>query len=223
MTTPVSMVVFDLGGVVVRICRSIGEAGRLVGVDVPEDLLTPESRAERKALHRDYERGRIDCDQFFERAAATTRGRIDAGAFRAMHLAWITGEYPGVSELIHDLHRRGLETGVLSNTNASHWAQMQGGRGAPPGFPATTLPRHRHASHLLGVAKPDPAIYATFVERVKSAGVDVTTGPIVFFDDLEDNVLAARAAGWHAHQIDHTGDPAEQMRAHLRRSHGLDL
>jgi putative hydrolase of the HAD superfamily len=221
----VDLVVFDLGGVVVRICRSIGEAGKLVGIDVPDDLLTPEARAARKALHRDYERGLLACETFFARAAETTGGRLTPEQFRAMHLAWITGEYEGVGPLIDELHAVGLDTGVLSNTNASHWSQMQEDDGPHgPLFPSARKPRHRHASHLLGLAKPDAAIYRAFADRVAAArGAPLDPARIVFFDDLPENVEAARAQGWHAHRIDHTASPAQQMRRLLREAHGVPL
>ena len=43
---------------------------------------------------------------------------------------------------------------------------------------------------------------------------------ILFFDDLSDNIASARACGWSAEQIDHTGDTARQMAEHLGR-HGV--
>lgn len=212
--SPIRIVVFDLGGVVVRICRSIQEAGRLVGIDVPGTALSPASRAERRAIHARYERGQLACDAFFDEIARTTGGLYAPEQFRAMHLAWITGEYPGVGALIDDLHARGLETGVLSNTNTSHWNQMH----TPGRFPTVLKARLRHASHLLGLAKPDAAIYAEFARQTGFAPSE-----IVFFDDLEPNVAAARASGWNAHAIDHAGDTAAQMRAALHDLHGLAL
>ena len=45
---------------------------------------------------------------------------------------------------------------------------------------------------------------------------------LLFFDDRDDNVEAARLRGWHAAVIDHAGDPPAQMRAVLRRYGLLD-
>jgi putative hydrolase of the HAD superfamily len=213
----IPLVTFDLGGVIVRICRSIKEAGDRCGIQVRDEDITPERRAERRAVHYRYERGQIPCDEFFHAIAATTGGRYTPEQFRALHEAWIIDEYPGVSQLIDDLHAKGIATGVLSNTNHSHWAlQMQprtdaSGRQIPSRFPTTAKPIHRHASHILGLAKPEPAIYHEYARRTGFAPAS-----IIFFDDLEENVLAARSAGWQAHHIDHTGDTAAQMRAHLR-------
>jgi putative hydrolase of the HAD superfamily len=48
-------------------------------------------------------------------------------------------------------------------------------------------------SHEVGVAKPDPAIFALTRDRL-----GVQSQEIVFLDDHEANVHAARACGWHA-------------------------
>lgn len=216
---PIQLVVFDLGGVVVRICRSIKEAGSRVGIDVAEEDIAPERRAERRAIHREYELGRMTCDEFFVAISRTTLGKYSPEQFRAMHEHWIIGEYEGVAELIDDLHAAGVQTGILSNTNASHWSIMHNQRsGHPMRFVAPLLPRHPHASHLLGVAKPDSAIYQALADRTGFAPAS-----IVFFDDLADNIDAAKAEGWHAHQIDHAGNTAEQMRRVLREIFGIPL
>ena len=69
---------------------------------------------------------------------------------------------------------------------------------------------HRHASHLFGLAKPDEKAFAAFERRVGAAG-----DQILFFEDTPANVEGAKAFGWNAELIDHTGDTAEQMRKHL--------
>jgi HAD superfamily hydrolase (TIGR01509 family) len=48
-------------------------------------------------------------------------------------------------------------------------------------------------SHEVGVAKPDPAIFALTRDRL-----GVQSQEIVLLDDLQANVQAARASGWHA-------------------------
>jgi HAD superfamily hydrolase (TIGR01509 family) len=211
------IIVFDLGGVVVRICRTWPEACAAAGLPYRGVDVSPEGVARRKAIVHEYEVGAIDDDTYFARLAATMDGRYDRAEVRALHDAWITGEYAGVSDLIDHLHHAGLDTGVLSNTNAHHWRQMTSGGHGTAKFPTPEKPRHVHASHLLGLAKPDPAIYHAFARRAGYAPAD-----IVFFDDLPANVQAAREAGWHSHVIDHTGDPAAQIRAWLRER-GIEL
>lgn len=48
-------------------------------------------------------------------------------------------------------------------------------------------------SHEVGLAKPDPEIYRLTTEQLR-----VDPCEIVFLDDKEENVVAARRFGWHA-------------------------
>jgi len=48
-------------------------------------------------------------------------------------------------------------------------------------------------SHEVGVAKPDPAAYALTTRRL-----GVEPHEVLFLDDVEANVQAARSSGWHA-------------------------
>ncbi len=48
-------------------------------------------------------------------------------------------------------------------------------------------------SHEVGLAKPDPAAYELTTRRL-----GVEPGEVLFLDDVEANVEAARAFGWHA-------------------------
>jgi FMN phosphatase YigB (HAD superfamily) len=72
--------------------------------------------------------------------------------------------------------------------------------------------QHRHASHLLGFAKPDIRIYRAFESATGHSGAD-----ILFFDDLKDNVRAARSAGWRAERIDPDNETVPQLRRWLRQ------
>jgi HAD superfamily hydrolase (TIGR01509 family) len=203
---PVSMVVFDLGGVVVRICRSWSQACAAAGVPDrdPEGTLMAPQATDRRLLVRAYETGSIDCEAFFAGIARTTRDLYTVDEFRRIHDAWILDEYPGVA--------------TLSNTNHRHWLQLTTGPHGPAKFPTPQKVRHLHASHLLQLAKPDSAIYHAFARTV---GLSDTPAELLFFDDLIDNVAAARSAGWQSVQINHAGEgdqsPAHQMRAELTR------
>jgi putative hydrolase of the HAD superfamily len=66
----------------------------------------------------------------------------------------------------------------------------------------------------MGLVKPDQRIYRAF-----EAATETTPSEIVFFDDLVENIESARACGWNAVHIDHTGDTAAQILAGLR-AHG---
>lgn len=204
---------FDLGGVLVRICRTWEEACARAGVEVRQmdRFREPALSARRKDIHDRYQRGEIGCEEHFTELTRATGGLYSAEEVRAVHDAWTLEDYPGVSALIDGLHGLGWRTACLSNTNASHWRILTQGDGASrPRSEALAKVQTPMASHLLGASKPDEAIYAK-AER----GLEAGAAWIVFFDDLEPNVLAARRRGWAAHLIDPMGDPASQVRAAL--------
>jgi len=219
-----TMVVFDLGGVLVRICRSWEEACNAAGQPYHAEMRDPELLEDRRVISRRHEIGEMECDAFFAAMAASTRGMYNERQVRCIHGAWLLGEYDGVGTLVDDLHHAGIRTGVLSNTNHAHWvrlmpARWHGGRepvGVPDLLPAAGYPtlgkiHAPHASHLLGHAKPNLEIHRAF-----EAAVIVGPEQVLFFDDLADNVAGAKAAGWTVEHVDHTGDTAAQMRAALR-------
>jgi glucose-1-phosphatase len=214
--TPIRIVCFDWGGVIIRICRSWEQGCALAGVPNHPQLLVPDRRAQRVKLAEEYQRGELACEEFFSALADTTEGLLTPEQVRSVHDAWLIDEYPGVGSLVDSLNARaGVTTAMLSNTNESHWKRQHGGKG---GFPAAARLDIRLASHELGIAKPDPAIYRVATERF-----GVSPGEVLFFDDLPDNIEAARNTGWQAHRIDYESDTCAQMREHLMKAGVLEV
>ncbi len=211
MSAP-TLIVFDWGGVLLRICRSWEEGCERAGLSVHEEDLTPAKREQRHALAQAYQLGKLSCDAFFEELAATTHGRISPGDAQSLHDAWLIEEYPGITQLLSDLHQlNAVSTALLSNTNAGHWRRhLSAAAGVPPDFPAAGSLEHRFGSHLLGLAKPNDEIYHALESKT-----GVAPEQILFFDDLSENVQAAQRRGWRVECIDHAADPAAQMRARL--------
>jgi len=203
---PNTMVVFDLGGVLVRICRGWEEACRAAGEPFHKDVLDPANMAARKALVRQHEIGTIDCAGYYTGISATTGGLYSPSQVRAIHAAWLLGEYEGIGPVLDALDAAAIPTGILSNTNKAHWDVLTG----HAGYASLRRIAHPHASHLLGHAKPHADIYHAFAARVAGKANGAGMG-FVFFDDLADNIAGAQAAGWRAYQIDHGGNTAAQM------------
>lgn len=210
-SSSVRIVVFDLGGVLIRICRTWQEACQRIGVPVHSEWEHDGERERRRELSRVYHAGGLSTDEFCARMSATARGVYTADEVKRVHDAWLIDEYAGVSELIDDLHAQGVMTGVLSNTNEAHWRRLCSTSGVPAEFGLPSKVQHLHASHLLGVSKPDVACFQAFEER---AGLARGAG-VIFFDDLEENIAGAALAGWRGVLIDHRGDTAAQMRRAL--------
>jgi len=212
---PIRTVCFDLGGVVVRICRSFVEAAAAAQLPVLDaaHLLEPDAIARRREVMEAHQVGDLDMAEYCERMSAAVLGLYRPEQVRALHAAWPLGEYPGVRELMESLRSLpDVHLACLSNTNDAHWEQMLGSPGA---YPSLAYLHTQLASHVMRLAKPDPAIYEAACGAFGSK-----PGEVLFFDDLAENVAAAKASGWHAERIDPSGDTAAQMRQHLR-AHGV--
>lgn len=219
-----TIVCFDLGGVLVQICRTWAEACELSGLPVrnPEWMSSGAWRTRRKAVVDDYQLGKLDCEAYANALSAAVDGLYSPDEVREIHRVWTQREYPGIGTLIDDLHALpSVRTACLSNTNHAHWHRLRGldGRGE---YPSVQKLGHHLASHLMRRLKPDPRIYAE-ADQALSECFGAQPVRVVFFDDLEDNARAAEAHGWRAHVVDPHADTADQMRRLLRDVHGLSL
>ena len=205
ISPPVSLVCFDWGGVILRICRGFAQGCEQAGLDVRLNADDADLYSVQRTIAAQYQVGALSESEFFAHVSASTRGAYTPHEIAQIHDAWLIEEYPGARGLIDELHTlESVQTGMLSNTNARHWARRE------RDFTAAGTLHHQHASHLLGLAKPDDRIFRAF-ERETGR----TPGEIVFFDDLPENIDAATSAGWRGVLIDHEGDTATQMRAAL--------
>jgi FMN phosphatase YigB (HAD superfamily) len=196
---PVRGVVFDLGGVILRICRTWEEGCRAAGVPVRAEALAEMLRPDVVDLVDRYQSGGVGFDGFVADLAGRSGGRYAVAEIDRVHRGWILGEYPGARELVEGLRAAGVPTVALSNTCPVHWEQM-------PSFPAFAAIEHRIGSHLVGACKPAAAMY-----EAAEAALPPGAGRVLFFDDTPPNVDAARARGWEAHVVDPHGDPPGRM------------
>ncbi len=210
----IDLVCLDLGGVLIRICRSLEEALSKAEVQLRPPPGSSDGSFERldenndwRQLHHDYETGRCDVDRYFRQASAMTGATV--AQTEAILKAWLHDPYPGVIGLIDQLTNKDAkaDTACLSNTNAYHWSMMT--QDGPTHLPLDRLDL-RFTSFQIGAAKPDGEIYA-HVERVTG----VAPGRIIFFDDHRPNVTAAAQRGWQAHLIDPDDDTVGQINRQL--------
>lgn len=148
-----------------------------------------------------FESGKTSAPAFAREFIGEWEVGISEASFLEDFTAWITGFYEGAPALVESLRPR-YRVGCLSNTNVLHWERLAQAR---------SLFDHCFASHMTGHMKPDRQAYAHALEALGVPARDV-----YFFDDLEPNVQAARAAGINAFQV--RGVPAL---AALLRSEGL--
>ena len=94
-------------------------------------------------------------------------------------------------QLVKTLKEKGMPLGVLSNTSQPHWEYVQST------FPELfSLFDVLLGSHELHLAKPDKQIY---LAAAQAAGVKPSE--IMFFDDLNINIIGAKIAGFDAVQF----------------------
>lgn len=216
MTTPIKAVVFDLGGVVIRICRSWQQAATRAGLPVHDEktLADIDFIHQRHAPSDLHMAGKISCEEYFAQVSAACRGLYSPDEVRAIHTVWTIDDEPGIADLIASLNDAGLHTACLSNTNDTHWRILTQGDNPSPAIAnlRTTL-----VSHHIGAVKPDPEIYAA-----AETTLDARPEEILFFDDVQHNIDAARARNWNAHLIDHDKPTPPQITIHLA-AHAVNL
>jgi FMN phosphatase YigB (HAD superfamily) len=214
----IECVVFDVGGIIVRHTRDWREAHILAGFDPEHPVLEArEFLGRRQTLAMDHQTGRLTPEDYLTAVAESSAGAYSREDVERIIDAWLIDEYEGVGAFIDELLATGVTTAALSNTNPMHWARMLSDGGETPDFPTTARLHHHVASHEARTAKPEPAIYEALEALTGLEG-----SSLLFFDDRDDNIEAARARGWHAELIDHANDPPAQMRAVLRRYGMLD-
>ena len=115
------IVVFDLGGVLVRIHRSAQQALQSIGYPEAETVRLTDSGAF-QTLNAEYQSGRIPLDSFIQETAKLLDPVVPYTSLLEAHDAILISEYPGALDVVNDLQRRGVETCILSNTCARHWS-----------------------------------------------------------------------------------------------------
>ena len=200
------LVVFDLGRVLVRICDGWQHAFERAGVSLPHDVLDASTRARLLDGVKRIEVGETPVSAFCEEVAGHLN--LSCEVVTKMWQGYTLGPFEGADQLLADLASAGVTTACLSNTNAEHWRVLTD-PADPQGRVINRL-HHHFASHLVRARKPDPQIYA-HVERTTGFG----PSQITFFDDLAENIEAARQRGWRSHLIERCENPIPTIRKYL--------
>ncbi len=207
--TPIRLVVFDVGSVLVDAGRSWQEDAARAGF--PPDVAWWEEFERRLAALPSRTRGEIDNESFLRLFVEASRGRFSIEDARRITAATLGSEYPGVDHVFDALAVAGVATAALCNLNDADWRHLFDGPDAAQEYPSLARMQHRFGSHELSVAKPDPGAY-----RAVEAGTAIAPESILFFDDRIENVEAARERGWTAERVDPRADPPAQILGWLR-------
>ena len=196
MTTTIRNVVFDVGGVLLELryepfIRHLAQAG----IDM-RDLPAWLTRVDLAG----HERGELAGEELLGRIAAMAARPLDAADLRERWLdmferseemfalaAGLMGEY---------------RVFLLSNAGDLHWQHFDRLYGLD------TLVHGACASFRVRAIKPDRDIY-----RKAEAMFGLDPAATVFIDDLEPNVIGARACGWQAIHHRQPRTTREELRA----------
>ena len=201
--SPRVMVCFDLGGVLARIRRTWQQCVLAAGAEsgLRQDELYDLTDF---PLFDAFQLGALDTEQYLQELGSYLS--MPPEKTKPVHNAILDRPYEGTEEVVRDLQNAGHRTACLSNTNALHWDILNSSA-----FPAIENLEFKMVSHMIRLLKPEPMVFRMF-----DLETEMSPQHVVYFDDHEGNVLAARRHGWNAVLIDHEGDPADQMRKSLK-------
>jgi glucose-1-phosphatase len=191
----VELVLFDLGGVLVR----------LGGISAMQGLATSTSDEElwdrwvACPWVRSMQRGQCQPEDFAEGVVSNLALTVSPAEFLERFRCWPEGLFDGAVELVNTVRAR-VRVGCLSNTNAVHWDQLRASWGVDQLFDVVFL------SHEMGMLKPERGIF----ERVSSVA-GCANANIAFLDDSPSNVHQAMGMGFQARKV----NGVDQARAAL--------
>jgi HAD superfamily hydrolase (TIGR01509 family) len=180
MPKQIRVLLFDLGGVLIEL-NDLSTLLQLNGSEMPFNkpwsdwLSSPAARA--------FEMGISTKEQFADRYIKETNLPIKRNKFINAFTQLPKGLYPDAHRLIERCRDRYF-IACLSNTNAIHWQRLTHEMGIDRMFD------QHFASHLTGKLKPDRE---SFEHVFQSLNCDPSA--ILFLDDNEMNVKAARSVG----------------------------
>ena len=189
MRNNIEWIVFDLGGVVVKlnIEGAMEDLARISETDRALIENFVRSRDETGlSLDEKLQIGLVGIDEYVHQLNQTLRRRLTREAIVDLRMRVIQGEDEDVLAIIRAIS---VERNVacFSNTHAIHWDHMKANYQSFKFFHCAV------ASHLIHAAKPDPESFAIACREFRA-----TPAECLFIDDSLTNVEAARAAGWYS-------------------------
>ena len=192
--TQIKNLIFDIGDVIIDIDyqTTIAEFQKLAKVDFSEIV----SYSKQHPLFDQFERGEISAQEFRTQLKPFLK---EDTTDEAINQAWnaILIHYPKAKfDLLLELKKR-YRTFALSNINEIHVMEID--RVAEKCLHVSRFADFFHRafySNEVGHRKPELAVYE-FVMHEEN----LLPSETLFIDDKAENIAAAKALGWHAHQL----------------------
>lgn len=186
------LVIFDLGGVLVRNIDMLSSISRELSID--ESALRADYALYEKAMMA----GLFSIGDYYRHMEDRFHVDIPCDIFR-IHFRPVLN--PAMTALADDLRSRGMRCVIGSNTFQSHWWVID----------ELDIRRHFdacHASHIIHAVKPEPGFFRTIL-AIEEADARRTH----FIDDSKVNVDAASLLGIDTWRYD---DDDDALYAHFR-------
>jgi 2-haloacid dehalogenase len=187
MSQSVEAVVFDVGKVLVRWERHLPYVQHFPD---PAELAWFMETVIPLEWHGRHDAGESAADLVAERSALfPEHARLIAQWFENFNES-IPGPVPGSPELVERLHAGGVPLYAITNFGADTWA------GYAPTNPLFARFKDIVVSGVEQLAKPGREIYDLAAQRFGHA-----PKAMLFIDDSEANIVAARDLGWQVHHF----------------------
>lgn len=193
------VILFDLGGVLMNF-GGLARLAELAGKKQDAALRTRWISSEWVTA---FERGACTAVEFAQGIVNDLELDLTPAAFLDDFSQWSAGPFAGSLDLVRSLHGT-IAMGCLSNTNSVHWQRHLDHWGIVQYFDWT------FTSHELGMMKPDPAVFRHVIRTIGT-----TPDRLLFLDDVDENVQAARASRMRSEQTVGLHEVEEALRSHL--------
>ena len=190
MNRELSVILFDLGGVLVEL------PARPIPVDWVDRLLLSEQTLSgwlASPAAKAFEKGEISAAQFVDELVNEMKLLVAPEEILAYFTFWPKGLFPGTKALIGKILPH-YSLAIFSNTNELHWPRLMTEMELEGCFD------YYFASFKIGMAKPDPAAFRYVVNALSCEPSE-----ILFLDDSRMNVDAARLVGMKAERVSGIG------------------
>lgn len=189
------MVCFDIGNVLVKLGRSTKE------------IFDIEDEKELHFLLKSFSLGNINRLDFLKKLKSMIKNKnlaLDEIEFIFINKR-IEKINDGVLELVKELENKKINLSIISNTNDLHWSFLE------KNLPINSF-NEIILSHVYKIEKPNKKIYQILENKTGFKNKE-----IIFFDDINENILTASNLGWNANLVP-IDKPVEFMRKILHEN-----
>lgn len=195
----IDAVIFDIGNVLIE-WRPERYFDRMIG---PARRRAMFAEVDIHAMMTRIDAGGAFAEMVAETAARHPRWTEQIAWFRDRWRDIAQPEIPGTVRILRALRARGVPVFALSNFGAANFPL------SVARFPFLDEFDRRYISGEIGIAKPDPRIYAAL-----EADCAIAPARLFFTDDRAENIAAAAARGWRTHRFDGAGGLGQALLRH---------